>query len=57
MIAPVVLASVLFDRGSGFLAAALGGGGAASLMDWRVLSGGDVRPGIAVFDWLLVPSG
>jgi PAS domain S-box-containing protein len=36
MIGPVVLASILFDRGSGFLAAALGVGAAASLMDWRV---------------------
>jgi PAS domain S-box-containing protein len=36
MIGPVVLASILFDRGSGFLAVALGLLAAASLMDWRV---------------------
>ncbi len=36
MIGPVVLASILFDRGSGFLATALGAVAAASIMDWRV---------------------
>jgi two-component sensor histidine kinase len=32
---PIILASILFDRGSGFLATALGVVAAASQMDWR----------------------
>jgi hypothetical protein len=44
MIAPVVFASILFDRGIGFLAAALGVVAAASLVDWRV----DLGPAVLI---------